>query len=139
MDRREEIIRRWFDMWLNKQDIGISRIFSEDAVYVESWGPEYHGVSAIRHWFQEWNARGTVLVWDIRQFFHKDDQTIVEWLFENRMNDGKTERFEGLTLVRWAEDGRIALLKEYGCNEDRYDPYQDGPVPRFRDEPPRWF
>ena len=100
MDRREEIIRRWFDMWLNKQDIGISRIFSEDAVYVESWGPEYHGVSAIRHWFQEWNARGTVLVWDIRQFFHKDDQTIVEWLFENRMNDGKTERFEGLKIGR---------------------------------------
>lgn len=25
-------------------------------------------------------------------------------------------------------------MKEFGCNENRYDPYQDGAVPKFRDE-----
>ena len=39
MDRREESIRRWFDMWLQKKDTGIEELFSQDAVYIESWGP----------------------------------------------------------------------------------------------------
>lgn len=38
MNRREEIIRLWFDMWLQKSDLGILNIFSENAVYTESWG-----------------------------------------------------------------------------------------------------
>lgn len=139
MDRREDTIRLWFEMWLRKQDLGISRIFSGDAVYVESWGPEYHGISKIRYWFDEWNTRGTVLKWEIKQFFHRDSQTVVEWFFENRMADGKTERFDGMSLVRWTEDGRISFLQEFGCNIDRYDPYRESGTPRFRNESARWF
>ena len=78
---REDIIRKWFGMWLAAEDTGITDIFTEDAVYIESWGPEYHGAAAIRHWFQEWNTRGKVLRWDIRQFFHDRDQTVVDWYF----------------------------------------------------------
>lgn len=139
MERREETLRLWFDMWLQKRDLGISQIFSEDAVYVESWGPEYHGRERIRLWFEEWNRRGTVLVWDVRQFFHRDSQTAVEWYFANRMEDGREERFEGMSLVQWTRDGRIRLLKEFGCNVNRYDPYRDGETPCFRDEKALWF
>ena len=84
MDNRERIIRLWFDMWLTKKDLGISDIFSNNAIYIESWGPEYHGIKKIILWFEEWNTRGTVLQWDIKQFFHKDNQTIVEWYFKNK-------------------------------------------------------
>lgn len=42
MNRREEILR----LWLQKNDSGISKIFSENAVYTESWEPEYHGCHA---------------------------------------------------------------------------------------------
>lgn len=139
MERREETLRLWFDMWLQKRDLGISRIFSEDAVYVESWGPEYRGREEIRHWFEEWNRRGTVLVWDVRQFFHQGSQTAVEWYFANRMEDGREERFDGMSLVQWTQDGRICLLKEFGCNVNRYDPYRDGETPCFRDESALWF
>ena len=45
MNRREETIRLWFDMWLQKSDLGILNIFSENAVYTESWGPEYHSAA----------------------------------------------------------------------------------------------
>lgn len=38
MDNRERIIRLWFDMWLTKKDLGISDIFSNNAIYIESWG-----------------------------------------------------------------------------------------------------
>ena len=59
--KREEIIRKWFSMWLSKEDGGILELFSPNAIYIESWGPEYHGSEKIRHWFQEWNERGNVL------------------------------------------------------------------------------
>ena len=50
MDNRERIIRLWFDMWLAKKDLGIFNVFSDNAVYIESWGPEYHGSKKIKLW-----------------------------------------------------------------------------------------
>lgn len=139
MDNREKIIRLWFDMWLAKKDLGIFNVFSDNAVYIESWGPEYHGSKKIKLWFEEWNTRGTVLQWDIKQFFHKGNQTIVEWYFKNKMDAGNVEAFDGMSLIEWTPDGKIALLKEFGCNENRYDPYKDGNIPHFRDENAKWF
>lgn len=139
VDKREETVRLWFDMWLKKQNLGIERVFSQDAVYIESWGPAYQGADKIRLWFEEWNTRGTVLTWDIRQFFHKGDQTVVEWYFKNAMDGGKPEAFDGVSLIKWTQSGQICFLKEFGCNLGRYDPYQNGPVPQFRDETALWF
>ena len=139
MEDRERTIRLWFDMWLQKRDLGIGEIFAEDAVYIESWGPEYHGCEKIKLWFDEWNSRGTVMQWDIRQYFHKGDQTVVEWYFRNQMDNGTVEAFEGMSLIGGAGDGKIRFLKEFGCNEDRYDPYREGPVPQFREERAAWF
>lgn len=139
MEQREKIIRLWFDMWLQKADLGISDIFSDHAVYIESWGPEYIGIAKIRHWFDEWNTRATVLQWNIKQYFHKGQQTIVEWYFRNQMNDGRVEAFDGMSLVEWTQDDKICFLKEFGCHENRYDPYRDSAEPHFRDEKPMWF
>lgn len=139
MDEREKAVRLWFSMWLEKKDLGIRRLFSPNAVYVESWGPEYHGAEEIRLWFEEWNTRGTVLKWDIRQFFHKGNQTVVEWFFQNQMNDGGAEVFDGMTLAAFDASGQICFLKEFGCNLNRYDPYCGGPKPQFSSEQPRWF
>ena len=61
------------------------------AVYIESWGPEYHGNRKIKLWFDEWNSRGTVESWNIRQYFHKGDQTVVEWAFRCVMADGTVQ------------------------------------------------
>lgn len=139
MDEREKVVRLWFDMWLQKKDMGILKLFSADAVYIESWGPQYAGAEKVRHWFEEWNTRGTVLQWDIKQFFHKGDQTIVEWYFKNSMNGGEAEAFDGISLIRWTPDDRICFLQEFGCNEHRYDPYENGPDPCFEDGRAMWF
>ena len=69
--QRESKIQQWFAMWLDKQDTGILELFAPNAVYIESWGPEYHGSRKIKLWFDEWNTRGAVERWDIRQYFHK--------------------------------------------------------------------
>ena len=104
MDKREQAVQRWFDMWLHAQDEGITELFAPDCVYTESWGPEYHGAAQVKHWFEEWNTRGRVLIWDIRQFFHQGGQTAVEWYFKNRMQDGRVEEFDGISLIRWTAD-----------------------------------
>lgn len=139
MNKREETIRLWFDMWLQKNDLGILKIFSENAVYTESWGPEYYGAAKIKLWFDEWNTRGTVLQWDIKQYFHNESQTIVEWYFKNTMNNGKVEAFDGISLIEWTPDDKIQSLKEFGCNKNNYDPYQNGKTPQFKEEAAMWF
>ena len=139
MDERERIVRLWFDMWLMRQDMGIGDIFTEDVVYTESWGPEYRDRDTVAHWFSEWNTRGRVIVWDIRRFFHSENQTVVEWYFKDEMSDGNTEEFDGVSLIEWTAENRIKSLKEFGCNRNNYNPYQCGDEPRFRDEKASWF
>lgn len=139
MEEREKRIRLWFDMWLLQKDLGIDTVFAEDVIYIESWGPRYENRAAVKHWFKEWNTRAKVLTWDIRQYFHKDNQTIVEWYFKNEMNNGVTEEFDGVSLVKWTADHQIKFIKEFGCNRNQYNPYQDSDIPRFRDEKAKWF
>ena len=139
MTEREKIIHLWFEMWLCQQDLGIDDIFTEDVEYTESWGPKYTDRSTVKHWFDEWNTRGKVLEWDIKQFFHKENQTVVEWYFRNKMNTGEIEEFDGLSLIEWTTENRIKSLKEFGCNCSNYDPYENGAVPEFRDEKAKWF
>ena len=135
---REQKIRLWLDMWLRREDLGILELFAPAAVYLESWGPEYHGAAAIRHWFQEWNTRGRVLVWELRSILHDGDRSVAEWYFKNTV-DGRMEEFDGLSLIHWSGDGRIRRLQEFGCQRDRYDPYADGPDPKFQERPSLWF
>ena len=126
MDRvwQERAIRSWFSMWLEGKAGDLTALFTPDVQYIESWGPEYRGVSQVWHWFQEWNTRGRVLVW--------------EWYFKNTV-DGRMEEFDGLSLIHWSRDGRIRRLQEFGCQRDRYDPYADGPDPKFQERPSLWF
>lgn len=70
-ERERKIIRLWFDMWIKKADLGIDNIFTDDVVYTESWSPKYENRKTVKHWFDEWNTRGSVLVWEIKQFFIK--------------------------------------------------------------------
>ncbi len=46
-----------------------------------------------------------------KAFFHKENQTVVEWYSKNNMNDGSIEEFDGMSLVEWA-DNKIKVSKE---------------------------
>ena len=138
-ETREQKIRLWFDMWLQAKDLGMEDLFAPDCTYIESWGPRYEGRNKVALWFREWNTRGKVVRWDVEQFFHKGDQTGVEWSFRNGMKNGTVEEFHGLSLVRWDGEDHIVFLQEFGCNIHNYDPYEAGETPVFRDEPSVWF
>lgn len=109
MNEREKIIRLWFDMWLTQKDLGIDDIFLEDVIYIESWCLKYENRQAVKHWFNEWNTRG------------------------------KVEEFDGVSLIVWTADDKIKFLKEFGCNCNNYNPYQESETPLFRDEKTNWF
>ena len=116
MEQREAVICLWFEMWLKKVDLGITKLFSD-----------------------EWNRRGTVVQWEIKQFIHSEKQTITEWKFKAEMDSGSVEEFDGVSLVEWSQEGKIVFLKEFGCNIHNYDPYQAGDKPQFREEATLWF
>lgn len=139
MEKRERLIQQLFQMWVDGKDSGILDIFSKDAIYIESWGPEYKGAEKIKIWFDEWNTRGKVLVWNIKQYFHQSDQTAVEWYFKCSMNDETVQGFDGVSIIHWTDDDKITYLKEFGCNIDNYDPYEHGNQPEFRNETIMWF
>ncbi|WP_288866763.1 nuclear transport factor 2 family protein [uncultured Sneathia sp.] len=114
MEKREKIIYLWFSMWLKREDLGIEDIFTNNVIYIESWGPKYIDCKSVKQWFNEWNMKGEVILWDILQFFHKGDQTVVEWKFKC-VYDNVVSEFDGMSLIYWTEDNKIKFLKEFGC------------------------
>lgn len=61
------------------------------------------------------------------------------WRFHCRMDDGTEQAFEGVSYVLWSSEGRIQRLQEFGCNEKRYDPYEQGSAPVFQEQTILWF
>lgn len=114
MDERKKMIRLQFSMWLEKKNLGIDDIFAENVIYTESWGPCYSNRETVEHWFQEWNMRGRVIAQVIKQFFHKGNQTAVEWYFKNAMDTGDIEEFNGVSLIEWSAENKIQSLSEFG-------------------------
>ena len=108
MKQREDTIRKWFSLWLDSREAELSDLFTEDAAYIESWGPEYYG---------------RVLRWDIQEFLNSENTTVVRWYFQCQISGEAPTGFDGLSLIRWSVDGKIAFLQEYACTEKRYCPY----------------
>lgn len=137
--KREDKVKNWFAMWLDKSSAGIEEIFADDVVYTESWGPRYCGIAAVKEWFAEWNSRCAVRRWNTGRFFHFRDTTIVEWDFACTEADGSETAFDGVSIIEWTDD-KISTLTEYGCSTDNYNPYADGTgVPVFRLKEHGWF
>lgn len=122
MCARETTIQKYFDTWLQKDAQPLEELFDPAVLYRESWGPEYHGIGQLKAWFHDWNQRGRVLRWDIKQFLHDGDRTTVEWLFQAQY-DGREETFDGVSLIEWTADNRIGSLKEFGSKLPHMFPY----------------
>lgn len=118
---REVIIRKYFKAWLDKDISVLPLIFSENAVYSECYGPEYFGLDQILKWFSDWNAKGSVLEWDIKSFVHQGEVSVAEWHFKCDY-DGEVSGFDGVSLIEF--DGeKIISLKEFQSKSEHYCPY----------------
>lgn len=120
---RESVIVSYFQSWINKDSSKLTEIFSADITYIECYGPEYQGVEMIKRWFHDWNQKGTVLQWDIKQFIHQDNVTAVEWYFKCEYM-GNVSDFDGVSLIEFDQDNRIVNVKEFQSELPHYCPYE---------------
>ncbi|WP_205739169.1 nuclear transport factor 2 family protein [Halocella sp. SP3-1] len=109
-------------MWLSKDGSCLNEIFDDNVVYSECYGPEYRGIRQIIQWFDDWNERGTVIRWDIKQFIHQMNQTAVEWYFECEFA-GQISRFDGVSIIVFNDNGKIIDIKEFQSKAEHEFPY----------------
>lgn len=124
MIEREQIIRKYFESWLNNNSSVLKDIFSVYIIYSECYGPEYHGIDTVETWFKEWNKRGKVLVWDIKQFIHQGNKSVAEWYFKCKY-DGEIGEFDGISLIEFNDDNYIISLKQFQSKIPHYYPYEN--------------
>lgn len=77
----ERTIRIYFQSWIDKDEEAFRNTFSENVVYSECYGPEYHGLGQLMQWFRDWNKSGSVLDWNVKRYLETDNTAIVEWRF----------------------------------------------------------
>lgn len=117
-----EIIKEYFEAWLTKNASVLCAIFASDITYTECYGPQYQGLSQIQRWFTDWNRRGTVLQWDIRNVLESGNTLCVEWYFCCEY-DGVTDGFDGVSWIEFDETGKIVNLREFQSKSEHHYPY----------------
>ena len=66
---KEKIIKEYFQSWGNNDISIIDKIFSENAIYTECYGPKYTSKKQILKWFKEWQEKGKVIAWSIKNIY----------------------------------------------------------------------
>ena len=120
--RYDEKVRAYFFAWLSKDASVLPAIFAVDAVYTECYGPQYFGISQIQRWFADWNLRGSVLQWDIKNVLESGNALCVEWYFRCEY-DGVVDGFDGVSWIEFDEQGKIKALREFQSKAEHHFPY----------------
>ena len=118
----EDAIRRYFDSWIAKDSSVIREVFADDISYVESHGPVYEGKEQCIRWFEDWNRKGSVLVWDIKDIRSDDETFFVEWHFECEY-ENSIDGFDGISVIEAGRDGRFRSIREFQSQSRHYRPY----------------
>ena len=113
----KETIQKYFKAWLNADIDILSDIFSNDIIYSECYGPEYHGITQILKWFDDWNQKGKVLEWTIKRSIEKENTIVVEWFFKCEFEEN-IEGFDGVTIADFDKEGKIKRLCEFQSKSD---------------------
>lgn len=121
--QKEDVIKNYFQSWLDKNIEPLENIFSDDIIYSECYGPEYHGLPQILKWFSDWNIKGTVLTWEIKKFIHQGLFTVVEWYFECDYNN-EISGFDGVSIIEFNKNMKIINLKEFQSKSEHDYPYE---------------
>jgi hypothetical protein len=124
MEYKEKMIQSYFKAWLNRDSSVLSEVFDANVIYVECYGPNYHGLEQILQWFSDWHKKGSVLEWSIKQFIHQNNFTVVEWYFQCDY-ENNVDGFDGVSLITFNEQNQITSVKEFQSKAVHYDPYDD--------------
>ncbi|EHI98817.1 hypothetical protein CDLVIII_2155 [Clostridium sp. DL-VIII] len=122
MKEREEVIKEYFNSWVIRDESVLEKVFEEDIMYIECYGPAYKGIGQVKKWVTEWYKHGRVIVWNINEFVHNERYSICDWYFECEY-DGKLDGFNGVSWIEFSERNKIIKLREYQSKVPNYFPY----------------
>ncbi|MBL4931170.1 GNAT family N-acetyltransferase [Clostridium paridis] len=123
----EKVVRKYFKSWIDRDECVLREVFAEEAIYIESYGPVYNGLKEIQKWFRDWNKRGKVIAWDIKNIVVTENTVICEWYFKNEF-DGKVDDFNGVSWINFDKFNKIIQLKEFAATIPNYLPYRNKEV-----------
>jgi hypothetical protein len=107
---------------MDKDPSAIEEYFSDSIVYSECYGPEYRGKEQCLRWFKDWNNKGSVLAWEIKNITSIKDTCFVEWHFGCDY-ENKIAEFDGVSIIKF-KDGKIIQIKEFQSKSEHYFPYE---------------
>lgn len=119
---QEDVIRNYFKTWLDNNIDVIKETFTDDIIYSECYGPEYHGISQIIKWFADWNKKGKVLEWSIKRIISQNNICVAEWYFKCDY-DSHIDGFDGVTIADFDEQLKISKLCEFQSKAEHVFPY----------------
>lgn len=119
---KEKIIKEYFQSWVNNDISIMEKIFSDNAIYTECYGPKYTSKNQMLKWFKEWQEKGKVVAWLIKNIYEVDKILVVEWNFECIWEEKKSN-FDGVSIVEFDENNRIINLREFESKSTHYYPY----------------
>jgi len=120
--KMERTLLCWMNAWLKCDASAIEDVFADGIIYSECYGPEYRGIDQIKRWFTDWNKKGRVIEWSIRERYHDDDTLIAAWFFRCEY-EGSIDGFDGVTIARFSDEGKIVSLREFQSKAEHIFPY----------------
>lgn len=119
---RKQIVEQYFLAWLQQDRSFFDTIFTDDVYYSECYGPEYHGLIEVKHWFDDWQEHGKVKEWNILNCYQDGNFIIAEWYFQC-IYDQKQNDFNGVSLIDFTDQDQICSIKEFQSKAEHFDPY----------------
>lgn len=116
-----EMIQKYVDGWKRNDLSQILSSVTENCVIVESHGPTYEGVSALKKWFQLWTAaNSSIQKWDIFSYYFCQNEEIgfIEWDFSCVSNE-LPYAFKGISKFKLFEQ-KICFIHEYRMTHAAY-------------------
>lgn len=95
-------------------------IFTEDAIYCESDGATYRGLSQIKTWFNQVNTAGYIVEWKSINCIGTGNVGAIEWHFEYQIVDGDLFKTDGVSIVE-LQNGKFKSWREFtGASNKTY-------------------
>ncbi|MCP1184613.1 nuclear transport factor 2 family protein [Paenibacillus sp. 1781tsa1] len=117
---KEEIIKKYFFMWVTRDFTFLDTYFSDDIIYRECYGAMYVGIEEVHLWIKKMLLKQVVLEWKIKNIHQVNENLFfVEWYFKAK--EKQLYSFDGISMIRFDGD-KIRLIEEYEAKHETFRP-----------------
>jgi ketosteroid isomerase-like protein len=116
-----KLTQQYINGWKANDLAQIIAPLAEDCTVIESHGPTYQGIVAIKRWFELWLAANShIKKWDITAFYFCEQQqtAFCEWDF-SCVSHNEEYSLLGISVIKFS-DHKINYLHEYRMTQKPY-------------------